>query len=76
MNRKDIIDLVNSSEKELINEFKKQDKICEFNTFKVETDRADKSFPVNSMDFSRQIGGLILKNIPNKKKRIKNELVS
>ena len=31
----------------------------EFNTFKVETDRADKSFPINSMDFSRQNGGLI-----------------
>ncbi len=38
----------------------------EFDTFKVETDRADKSFPINSMDFSRQMGGLILKNIPNK----------
>ena len=38
-----------------------------FNTFKVETDRADKSFPINSMELSRQIGGLILKNIPNKK---------
>ena len=37
-----------------------------FNTFKVETDRADKSFPIQSMDFSRRIGGLILKNIPGK----------
>lgn len=36
-----------------------------FNTFKVETDRADKSFPIQSMDFSRRIGALILKNIPN-----------
>ena len=44
----------------------------EFNTFKVETDRADKSFPINSMDFSRQIGGLILKNIPNKKVDVHN----
>lgn len=44
----------------------------EFNTFKVETDRADKSFEVNSMDFSRQIGGLILKNIPNKKVDVHN----
>ena len=26
-----------------------------FNTFKVETDRADKSFPIQSMDFSRRI---------------------
>lgn len=44
----------------------------EFNTFKVETDRADKSFPVSSMDFSREIGSLILKNIPNKKVDVHN----
>lgn len=44
----------------------------EFNTFKVETDRADKSFSINSMDFSKQIGGLILKNIPNKKVDVHN----
>ena len=36
-----------------------------FKTFKVETDRADKSFPISSMDFSRQMGALILKNVPN-----------
>ena len=44
----------------------------DFNTFKVVTDRADKSFPINSMDFSREIGGLILKNIPNKKVDVHN----
>lgn len=38
-----------------------------FDTFKVETDRADKSFPITSMNFSKEIGSLILKNIPNKK---------
>ena len=38
----------------------------DFNTFKVETDRADKSFPISSMDFSKRIGGLILKNIEGK----------
>ena len=43
-----------------------------FNTFKVETDRSDKSFPINSVDFSREIGGLILKNIPNKKVDVHN----
>ena len=37
-----------------------------FNTFKVETDRANKAFPIHSMDFSKQIGALILKNIPGK----------
>lgn len=31
-------------------------------TFKVETKRADKSFPIHSMDFNNQIGGFILKN--------------
>lgn len=36
-----------------------------FKTFKVETKRALKSFPINSMEFSRIIGGHILKNIPN-----------
>lgn len=36
-----------------------------FKTFKVETERADKSFPIPSMDFSKRIGALILKNIPN-----------
>ena len=43
-----------------------------FNTFKVETDRADKNFPIKSMDFSRRIGGLILKNIPNIKVDVHN----
>lgn len=47
-------------------------KEVEFKTFKVETDRADKSFPIKSTDFSRDIGGLILKNIPNKKVDVHN----
>ena len=44
----------------------------DYNTFKVETDRADKSFEISSMDFSRRIGALILKNIPNKKVDVHN----
>lgn len=35
----------------------------EFNTFKVETNRADKKFEIPSMEVSRIIGGHILKNI-------------
>ena len=31
-------------------------------TFKVDTKRADKDFPIHSMDFNNKIGGLILKN--------------
>ena len=34
-----------------------------FNTFKVVTKRSDKNYPISSMDFSRQIGAVILKNI-------------
>ena len=34
-----------------------------FNTFKVNTKRADKSFPIHSMEFNNVIGGHILKNI-------------
>ncbi len=33
-----------------------------FNTFKVETKRSDKSFPISSIDFSKIMGGVILKN--------------
>ena len=36
-----------------------------FNTFKVETKRSDKSFPIESPQFSKMIGGLILKNKNN-----------
>ena len=43
-----------------------------FDTFKVETDRADKSFPISSMDFSRKIGTLLLKNIDNIKVDVHN----
>lgn len=35
----------------------------EFKTFKVATKRADKSFPIPSMEFNNVIGGHILKNI-------------
>ena len=34
-------------------------------TFKVETKRANKNFPIQSTEFSRQLGGLILKNNSN-----------
>lgn len=34
-------------------------------TFKVETNRANKNFPIQSTEFSRQVGGLILKSNSN-----------
>ena len=39
----------------------------EFNTFKVSTKRSDKSYEMNSMEISKHLGGVILKNIPGKK---------
>ncbi len=38
-------------------------KTKEFNTFKVETNRSDKSYPIKSMEMNNIIGGIILKNI-------------
>ena len=43
-----------------------------FNTFKVETKRSDKSFPIESPLFSKYIGGLILKNKNNIKVDVHN----
>ena len=47
-----------------------------FKTFKVETKRSDKSFPILSTDFSKKIGGLILKNKDNIKVDVHNPEVT
>lgn len=39
----------------------------DFNTFKVSTKRSDKSYEMNSMEISKHLGGVILRNIPGKK---------
>lgn len=41
-------------------------------TFKVETNRADKTFPLDSMSVSSNLGGDILENFPNLKVDVKN----
>lgn len=43
-----------------------------FKTFKVETKRSDKNYPIKSMDVSKLIGGHILKNIKDLKVDVKN----
>lgn len=40
-------------------------KLEEFKTFKIETKRSNKNFPIHSQDYNRILGGLILKNINN-----------
>lgn len=37
----------------------------EFKTFKVITKRSDKTYPLTSMEISKSIGAILLKNIPN-----------
>ncbi len=38
-----------------------------FKTFKVETKRADKKFPLNSLEVSKELGAVLLQNIPQLK---------
>lgn len=48
----------------------------DFKTFKVETKRSDKNFPILSTEFSKKIGGLILKNKSNIKVDVHNPEVT
>ena len=47
-------------------------KDLDFNTFKVETNRADKNYNLNSMEISRQVGGFLLANLSSKKVDVHN----
>ena len=47
-------------------------KTINFKTFKVETKRSNKNFPISSMEFNQIIGTLLLKNIPNIKVDVHN----
>ena len=44
----------------------------EFKTFKVFTKRSDKKYPIDSMEFSRKMGGVLLKNIDGIKVDVHN----
>jgi thiamine biosynthesis protein ThiI len=50
-----------------INTAKEVLKRKQYKTFKVETRRADKTFPMNSMDVSRELGALVLSELPQLK---------
>lgn len=52
-----------------IEQLKKLDNV---RTFKVESKRGDKKFPLNSLEISRTIGGIILKNVPDIKVDVHN----
>lgn len=57
-----VADKVNNNIDEIKECVLKNVKCLNVKTFKVETKRADKSFPIPSMEFNNHIGGLILKN--------------
>lgn len=48
------------------------DSLSSHNTFKVETKRSDKGFPMMSMEISRRLGGIILDNFSNLKVDVHN----
>jgi len=58
-----ICERVNTNKEDIENKVLDVVKDLTFNTFKVETKRSDKSFPMSSLEFSRYIGGVILKNV-------------
>lgn len=57
--------IVESNDKEIQSKVFELAKNTSFKTFKVETKRSNKSFPIHSMDYNRVLGGLLLKNIAN-----------
>ena len=56
---------VKSDEQAIIDEIVKRIKDQKFKTFKVETKRSDKDFPIDSPTLSKKMGGVILKTVPN-----------
>lgn len=57
-----ICDRVNNNKEEIENKIKEIIQNLSFKTFKVETIRSDKSFPISSLEFSRIMGAVVLKN--------------
>lgn len=64
--------VVNTNTEEIKRSILEIIKDINFKTFKVETKRSDKSFPIHSMEFNNIIGGLILKNKDNIKVDVHN----
>ncbi len=64
--------VTNSDMDSIKNELIKTIKLQNFKTFKVETKRSDKTFPKTSMEISRLLGGIVLKNKDNIKVDVNN----
>ena len=57
-----IVDTDDSIIQSTLLECVEKEKFC---TFKIETKRSDKSFPIHSQEYNKVLGGLLLKNISN-----------
>ena len=64
--------ITSSNDKEIQDKVLEIVKDKEFKTFKIEVKRSDKSFPINSQDYNRVLGGLLLKNINDIKVDVHN----
>ena len=58
-----IATIVSSDDSQIQNKLLNLVSSLEFHTFKIETKRSNKSFPIHSQDYNRVLGGLLLKNI-------------
>ena len=58
-----ICEKVNTNIEEIQNKVLEILKKKQFKTFKIDTKRSDKSFPISSLEFNKQIGSLVLQNI-------------
>ena len=56
---------VRSTEEDITRELEERIKDKSFKTFKVETKRSDKDFPIESPEFSKKMGGVVLRTVPN-----------
>lgn len=65
-------DVVEKDVDEIAKAVLNQLKDIKFKTFKVETKRGDKRFPLNSLELSRKMGGIILQNMPDVKVDVHN----
>ena len=64
--------VVNSLDEDIQSKLLEIVKNEEFSTFKIETKRSNKNFPIHSQDYNRVLGGLLLKNIEKIKVDVHN----
>ena len=64
--------ICDSTEDDIIKCLKDAVKDISFNSFKIDTKRSNKNFPVHSQEFNNILGGVVLKSFSNKKVDVHN----